>query len=68
MGVGTGGEEGEHGQQAAAPGQRDEDVMCCRAAEDQRPFGADQGVDWRPFRFAAAARACGRRCFRILDI
>ena len=20
--------------------------MCCRAAEDQRPFGVDQGVDW----------------------
>src|SRR5262245_18593058 len=44
-GVGAGSEEGEHDQQAAAPRQRDEHVMCCRAAEDQRPFGVDQGID-----------------------
>ena len=35
----AGGEEGEYDQQAAAPCQRDEDVMGGRAAEYQRPFG-----------------------------
>src|ERR1700729_687222 len=45
-GVAASGEEGEDDQQAAAPRQRDEHVMSCRAAEDQRPFGVDQGVYW----------------------
>jgi hypothetical protein len=36
-GVGADGKEGEHGQQAATPRQRDEDVMPGRAAEYQRP-------------------------------
>ena len=45
MAVGAGGEEGEHEQQAAAPRQGDEDVMCLRTAEEQRPFDVDQRID-----------------------